>query len=405
MLGAKYDFSSDHFFADPFEMYARMRVEDPVYWHPLLSMWIVTRYSDVRFLSRDPRLTAERVDAFFQGISQAQADKIPVVRDFFAAWMVLMDPPAHTRIRSLINRAFSPRAISKLTTEVEGIVESTLDKLPTGQEIDLIQTFAFPVPSNAIAVMLGIPPADMKAFEGWARDAFRVITLIGDPDENVAVAHGAVMQLEEYLRQKILECRTSPRDDILSGLVHASESGDSLTERELVATCAMLLNAAHATTAHLIGNAVLLLLTHPAELDKLKKSPQLIDQCIEEVLRYDGAAPGILRAAKEDMVIGEQRVPAGQLLLGMTHAANRDPDVFDDPETFDIERGDASRHIAFGHGPHVCLGAALARMETQIAVGRLVARFPDLHMTTDVSELGWLHSLAVRGVTSLPVVL
>jgi cytochrome P450 len=403
ITASKYDFSSEDYFADPYPMYAQMRRDDPVYWHPEMGMWFVSRYRDVFDVCRDPRFSVERLDAFFVGVGPEYADKRERVRRFFADWLVFVDPPHHTRIRTLINKAFSPRSIAALTPYIESCVEDALDQMHEGEEVDLITTFAFPVPSHVIAHMLGVAAEDIADFERWAADVFRVPAWVGNAEENVSVAYEAVLSLENYFRRLIAERRESPREDILSALANASERGDLLTEQELVSTCAMLLVAGHETTANLIGNGILALLRNPDQLTKLHDQPQLIDAAVEEFLRYDGAATGLVRIAKADLEIGGQQIKKGDVVFALCHASNRDESVFDHPDRLDIERSDGVRNLAFGHGPHVCVGAALARLETRIAVDRLIHRFPNMRLAGD--QLTWIHGLAIRGVTALPVIL
>ena len=234
----KYDLHSDAYFADPFATYASMRQNDPVYFDPLLSMWIVTRYNDVLTVSRDKRFSVERVDELFRGLSENLKVQAETVHRFFSDWLVFIDPPRHTRIRKLMSKAFSPRTIANLRPMIQSIVDRTLDGFEGRDTIDLIEDFSFRVPSEIIATVLGVAPDDIEDFKGWAADVFRVPAVVGNVDDNVATAYRGVLSLEIYFRKLIDERRNKPTEDMLSALVGAKDEGDMLSEQELVSTCA-----------------------------------------------------------------------------------------------------------------------------------------------------------------------
>jgi cytochrome P450 len=399
----RYDFASPEFFADPFAMYGQMRTQDPVYWHPAMNAWIVTRHADVLAVARSTQFSSERVDSFFLGIGPGHEEDVAVVRRFFVPWLTFSDPPNHSRVKTLMTKAFSARAILALQPFIASVVTEALDEMAPGTEVDLVERFALPVPAKVIAHMLGVAPQDFALFQSWTADVLRVASYAGDPVENVVVAAAAARNLEQYFRVLIEDRRNQPREDILSGLVHASEQGDVLTEQELVSSCAMLLLAGFETTANMIGTSVLTLLRHPDQLELLRKEPERMAAAVEELLRFDGVAPTLVRVAKEDVEIGGETIPAGNAVFCMTHAANRDDDVFGEPDRFDITRVDAGKkqHLAFGSGAHFCIGAYLAKLEIGIALGALLERFPDIQLTGEPPT--WAQSLSVRGVTSLRV--
>jgi cytochrome P450 len=313
--------------------------------------------------------------------------------------MAFQDPPERSRLRRLAAHAFVPRAIAGLEDYVRQTVAETLARLDGKDQLDIIRDLGFPVPSRVIAHMLGVAPDRVDDFERWSHDIFAVPSLLGDPDEKVATAYIALDSMAAYFRELIGERRARPADDLLTLLVQAEEDGSVLSEHELIANCALLLIAGHETTTNLIGNATLALLRNPAELDRLRAEPALEASAVEEFLRYDGASAAIARQATEDVELSGGVVPAGQVVLAVLISANRDPAVFDDPDRLDVGRGD-TRHLGFGGGPHACLGAALARMETRIALSALLARYPRLELAADPPPIvGW----TVRGVTSLPV--
>ena len=397
---ATYDLTSDAYFADPYPTYAVMRKDAPVYQLPGTNLWYVTRYQDLAALFRDARFSSARVDEFFVGVSEDLAEQAEVVHRFFSDWLNFIDPPHHTRLRKLMVRAFSPRNIAALEPFVRTVANEAISQIRGTGSFDVISDLAFPVPSKVISHMLGVPPEDTASFEGWSHDAVRVMAWTDDQNENVKIAYQGVRNLESYFRGLIAERRARSADDLLSLLVQADEDGQILTEQELVSTCALLLMAGHETTTNLIGNAVIALLRHPQELARLRANPALIDTAVEEFLRYDGSSGVIGRVALQDAELGGTTLPAGHVAMGMSQSANRDETVFADPNRFDITRP-PGHHLGLGHGPHLCLGGALARLETRIAIGSLVAAFPRLELSTE--QLPWLRSLAARGVSSLPV--
>jgi cytochrome P450 len=399
-MSAVYDLQSAAYYADPYPTYAQMRRDDPVYFEPAYSMWLLTRYEDAYALSRSRITSVARVDQLLTGVSQELADKAEVVRRFLSDWLVFSDPPRHTILRKLQTHAFLPRNIAALEAYIRDLVDSTLNSLDGAAEIDIIRDISIPVPANVIAHMLGVPSADVEAFKGWTSAVFRVPAFVGNTDENVLAAYDGISSLDGFFRDLIAFRRESPTDDLLSALVQAEADGQFLSEEELVSTCALLLLAGHETTTHVIGNGMIALLRHPEELSRLRDHPELLGSAVEEFQRYDSASGMISRVLTEDLTIGEQVIPAGQVVSGIVQAANRDPAAFDDPDRFDVGRND-SRHLGFGGGPHLCLGAALARLEASIVVGAIVTRFPHLELADD--NLNWLPSIAIRGVEKLPV--
>jgi cytochrome P450 len=392
---ASYDLQSAEFFRDPYATLARMRQDDPLYWDESLGTWLATRYSDVRAITRDGRMSVARMDFLMTGTDE----KSQVVRRFLGDWMLFSDPPGHTRMRQLVARAFAPRAVGTLEAAIQRIVDEALAGVDGAGQIDIVRDLGFPVPSRVIADMLGVDRADIPQFEKWSHDTLAVPSLLGDPDENVAISYQGIRNLEDYFRTRIAERRAAPADDLLGLLVQADADGNLLTEDEVVANCALLLIAGHETTTNLIGLGMVALLSHPGELARLRAQPELAGQAVEEFLRYDGPVSQIMRLAGEDVELSTGTVPAGSAVLGVPISANRDPAVFTDPDRLDITRGD-SRHLGFGGGLHACIGATLARLETRIALTTLLARYPRLELA---GEPDWRGSWTVRGPATLPV--
>ncbi len=382
------------FVADPYPTYHRLRAEDPVH-HSPLGFWVLTRYADVIAMLRDPRLVKEPIAAFV-------AARFGMTPPGLGLSMLDRDPPDHTRLRGLVSKAFTPRALESLRPHIQQIVDGLLAQVEGKREMDLIEQFAYPLPVRVICEMLGVPVADHERFKQWGLDIARGLDAIMlPPDSDVARKSMAGRHaLSGYFRELIAERRAAPRDDMLSALIAAEEAGDKLNEDELMATCILLLVAGHETTVNLIGNGTLALLRHPDQLRRLRDNPGLIATAVEELLRFDGPVQRTARIPSEDVTIGGQTIPKGEMVMPFLGAADRDPVQFADPDRLDIGRTD-NRHIAFGMGVHFCLGAPLARMEGQIAINTLVKRFPKLALATDRPE--FRQSLTLRGLASLPV--
>lgn len=397
MTAVQYNPFAREVHADPYPLYRRMREADPVHWSPLLEAWVLTRYRDVVAVLQDSRFSAQRQRAanrFAQQVARQENDR----RFVPAPTMLNSDPPVHTRLRGIVNKAFTPRAVERLRPRIQAIVDELLDaSLPSGR-MDVIQDLAYPLPVIVIAEMLGIPSAERARFKRWSTDIARVTGPLASADL-VERAFQSGAELNEYFRSAIAERRRDPQDDLISALIAAEEHGDVLNEEELVATCILLLIAGNETTTNLIGNGVLALLRHPAQWAALRDNLSRIRTAVEEMLRYDGPVQGTARVALEDVEIGGRRIARGQLVMTMLAAADRDPEQFPRPEELDITR-EENRHVAFGYGIHFCLGAPLARLEGQVAIATLVQRAPALRLDGDPV---WGGSFILRGLTSLPV--
>jgi pimeloyl-[acyl-carrier protein] synthase len=382
------------FVADPYPTYRRLQAEDPVH-HSPMGFWVLTRYEDVVAALRDPRLAKEAIAAFV-------AARFGAPMPAMGLSMLDRDPPDHTRLRSLVSKAFTPRVVDGLRPRVQQIVDGLLDGVRDAGTMDLIEEFAYPIPVNVICEMLGVPVEDHERFKGWSLDIARGLDAILLPADSEVPKRSAAARtgLAEYFRELIARRRVAPRADLLSGLIAAEEAGDKLSENELLATCILLLIAGHETTVNLIGNGTLALLRHPDQLRRLRDNPALIGSAIEELLRFDGPVQRTARIPSEDVVIDGRKIPKGEMVMPFIGAADRDPAQFPEPDRLDIGRTD-NRHIAFGWGIHFCLGAPLARVEGQIAINTLVQRLPSLALATDRPE--FRQSLTLRGLASLPV--
>jgi cytochrome P450 len=384
------------FIRDPHPFYHRLRTEDPVHRHPL-GFYVLTRYDDVALLLRDPRFGKQGYQALFAARFGSGDEAGPATSMLFA------DPPDHTRLRTLVSKAFTPRVIETMRPHVKGLVDGFLDTVASRGGMDVIAELAYPLPVTVISEMLGVPPEDNDRIHGWSLDLARSLDAIAMPVEADVMTRGreASQALHDYFRRLCAVRREVPQADLLSGLIAAEEAGDRLSERELLSTCILLYVAGHETTVNLIGNGLLGLLRHRGEWERLVADPGLIPAAVEELLRFDGPVHRTGRQPQVDVELAGTVIPAGSLVLGILPAANRDPSHFPDPDRLDVGRR-PERHLAFGWGIHICLGAPLARLETQVALQSLVSRWPDLRLATETVE--WRAGATLRGLRALPVV-
>jgi len=377
--------------ADPYPLYRRLQLEDPVHQTPL-GMWVVSRYDDVAMVLRDPRFGR-------RGFQELVAARFS--RPGFARSMLLQDPPDHTRLRALVSKGFTARAIDSLRDRIQQILDGLLDAAIERGRMDLIADLAYPLPVSVICELMGVPAPDHARFRRWSGDLARGFDSIAFPDPDViARANAAGDDIAAYFADLIAERRRTPRADMLSTLIAAEEASDRLSAEELLATVVLLLLAGHETTANLIGNGVLALLRHPAELRRLRENPALVGSAVEELLRYDSPVQRVSRIAHEDVTVGGRTLPENSLVLVLIGAANRDAAHFHEPDRLDIARAD-NRHLAFGWGIHFCLGAPLARLEGEIVFGTLVQRLPGLALLA--ASVEWRPTFTVRGLAALPV--
>ncbi len=382
------------FMTNPYPFYRRLRARDPVHWDG--SSWLLTRYVDVLPALRDARLSSRQ----FDHPARTQGNPVAAeVAGHLARWMLYSDPPHHSRLRTLVNRAFTPRVIDRLRPRIQQLVDDLLDTAQEQGQFDLIRALAYPLPAMVIAELLGIPPADHAVFKGWTEDLFAFIGNASTPEQTQR-AYASLTALTAYFAPVLDRCRRAPTNDLLSQLITAQAHAEHLHDAELVAFCTLLLIAGHETSTNLIGNGVLALLRHPEQAQLLRTEPELIGSAVEEILRYDGPVHLAWRQATTALEIGGQTIGPGQVVLLNLAAANHDPAQFAAPDVFDITRQE-NRHVAFGAGAHVCLGAPLARLEGQIAIQTLLCRFPNLALTN--GTLAWHANVAFRGLAALPV--
>lgn len=360
-----------------------------------LEVWLVTPFEECLAALSDPRLSSDVRLASDPRLMR----QLPVAeRESMLGNMLRSDPPDHTRLRRLVSRAFTARRVAELRPHVQEIADRLLDAIvPTGRA-DLIEDFALPLPVTVISELLGVPTDDRRAFQRWVDD----LLPWGAEPQDPAVVERAWRQMRAYLTGLLATKRVRPGDDLLSALIEARDEQHRLTEDELVSMAFLLLAAGYITTVNLIGGGVAALLAHPDQLRMLREDPALLPDAIEELLRYDGPLnPGIARFASEDVSIAGVDIPRGATVLVGSALADRDPERFPDPDRLDITRGD-SAHLAFGHGIHYCLGASLARMEGEVAIGTVLRRLPRLALSVAPGELPW-RPTGLRGPERLPV--
>lgn len=391
--------------ANPFPEFARLRAEDPVHWSPAMKAWIITRHADVKQVALNNRqISADRLTPFFKTNPEYQRGSIDSLVRYLNHWMVFRDPPDHTRLRRLFNKAFTPTSVSNLRPSIESIVAHLIDgmeaKARRGETVDYIADFAYPLPASVIMDLLGVPRADLERVKLWSDDIALFIGTAQVAGNKYLRAESGAKAMSDYFRS-LVEARTAePRDDMISHLVLARDDRDALTTDEIIGTCILLLFAGHETTTNLIGNGFLYSMRHREQWERLVADPSLAGSAIEEYLRYDGPSGALARVAAADLEMGGKTIRAGQRLFAFMNSANRDPEAFADPDRFDIGR-EPNVHLTFGHGIHFCLGAPLARLEAQIAAARLAERLPDVRLSGGDPE--WHDSLILRGVKRLPL--
>jgi len=392
--GVTYNPLSPHVYLNPYPKYAQLRAKDPVHWSPLMDAWVVTRYAHVDAILRDHK-------RFSNDPRHRQRARAPrtTVDNPGGQSMLFLDPPDHTRLRALVNKAFTPQAIAALTRRIQAIVQELLEQIPEPSHFDLIDTLAYPLPVIVMAELLGIPPEDRARFKRWSERRARVLEPTITASE-IQEGNRAAHELDEYFRGVITARRRAPRDDLISTLVAAEEAGDKLTLDEVLVMLRLLLIAGNETTTNLIGNGMLALLRHPDQLQMLRENPDLMDTAVEELLRYDTPVQVDARTVLEDVDLGGRHIAKGQGLILLLGAANHDPEVFSAPEQLDLTRRETT-NLSFGRGLHHCLGALLARAEARLAFAGLLERFSDMRLLTEHPP--FKDNVVLRGLRALPI--
>ncbi len=383
--------------ANPYPLYHQLRSEDPVHWDPFLHKWVITRYADVltvlhRF-SANCVITPEQLQAMNLSV-------LAPLSEVLVRQMLFMDAPAHGRIRNLASRAFTPRRVEGLRTQIQSITGKLLDAVQSSGRMDVIADLAYPLPAMVNAEMLGLPPADWRQLIQWSGIFAEVLgNFQYSPNRARLVLH-SLEEMSAYFLAAVLDYQKHPREGLIGAFVAAEVDGDRLTEEEVVANAILTMVGGQETTTNLIGNGLLTLLRHPDQLEMLRADMSLMPSAVEELLRYESPSQQTTRLAPEDTELGGKLVRKGQTVMVVMGAANRDPERFPDPDRLDICRQD-NRHVAFGWASHFCFGAALGRLEGQTALSTVLRRMPNLRL--EPGPLTWRENLGLRGLTALPV--
>lgn len=389
---------------DPYPVFERMRVRGPVHWSPALAGWLVLGWDEVQQVVSTPELySANRVTPVFDRLPTAdQASAADVLR-WLSIWMVFQDPPQHTRVRRHMTTVISPRTVGDLRAAVEEITAFLLDRLPKDEPFDFYSEFGLKLPGFVVMDLLGVPRGRLDEVKSWSDEMMLFIgSSRGVLDKYGRARHGA-QSMAALFRELIGERRAEPRDDVLTRMISNEVAGETLTEDELIASMMMIANGAQETTAHLFSNTLLALRAHPDALAELRGDlDRLIPTAVEEFLRFDAPVLSTARLAISDGVLGGEQIHAGDRVFALLAAANRDPAIFTRPDDLDLTRR-PNKHLAFSSGVHFCLGAPLARLEAQIAIGQLITNFPDYRITEPIEDIPWTNSLVARGPTRLPV--
>lgn len=402
MSVATLDFRPDDpgYLADPFPFLRRLQDEDPCHWSPRLKSWVLTRYDDVKGVCLDRGMSSDRLRPFFAALPGAEAARIGAIMRTLSLWMVFRDPPDHTRLRRLAAKVFHARSMAARRPRAEVIAAALLEQLGDRRDIDFIADFAGPLPALVIMDMLGVAPEDLAQVKRMSDDMALFIGSSRVAPEKYAVAEAATREMVGFFRQRVAERRAQPREDAITALLQAEEDGERFSDDELIATCILMLFAGHETTTNHLANGLLSLLRFPGELQKLRARPALAPQAVEELLRFDGPSGAQVRVVAQPCTLHGRRLAAGDRVFIMLNAANRDPRAFPEPDQLILER-DGVPHLSFGFGAHICLGFPLARMEGQVALPMVLARWRSIALATE--RLEWLDSMVFRGMKALPL--
>jgi cytochrome P450 len=385
--------------ANPYPFYRELRNADPVHWDPFLHAWVVTRYADVVTVLH--RFSANRTPTPEQ-LAAIGLQSLSPVAQVMVKQMLFLDPPAHTRLRSLSAHAFTPRRVAALAEHIREIAERLLDAVAPAGRMDLIADFAAPLPAIVTAEMLGLPTEDHDKLKTWSADFAEVLGNFQHNPERAARTLAATQAMLAYFREAIREQRARPREGLVHALLTAEVDGDRLSEDEVIANVIITMVGGQETTTNLIGNGVLALLRHPDQLKRLRDEPTLMPSAVEELLRFESPSQHTARLAPDDVELGGRRIGKRQAVIAVMGAANRDPERFPDPDRLDLGRED-NRHLAFGWGAHFCFGAPLARIEGQLALDALLRRFSRIAL--EPAPIAWRHNLGLRGLEALPLAL
>lgn len=403
MTQALIDFSAPDVIADPFPALARLRETDPVHWHPKMRSWCLTRYDHLTEVYRDQRFSAQRIRNFVSDHGDKNPD-LELLGECVGLWMVFNDPPTHTRLRKLTQQAFNRRSMEKMRPVIARQVDQLLQNLDPAVDTDFVDQFAWPLPANVIADLLGVPREHVEDLKHWSDDLGQFVLTSRINEEKYQVAARGLRNMNELFADIIQHKRANPGSDVIDELIAASDGTETLSAQELIAFCVLLLFAGHETTAHFLASGLRALIKHPLQMQKLTKGlddEALVTNACNEMLRFDGPIVAISRHVSEDLEFDGANMNQGDRVYLFHGAANRDPQAFENPDDFLVDREAAGRMIGFGYGIHLCLGIHLARMEGEVAFPRILQRLKNLELVGPEPE--WTDTLVIRGPKSLPI--
>ena len=398
-----YDPSNPEILANPYPYFSYLRRTDPVHWNNSLKSWVITRYDDVRKILSEDFITVDRLNRFYSKLPGKEAKLLEEIIKYLNLWAAFRNPPDHTRMRKIMMVAFTRKSINQMEPVIRKITEFTLDKLENDNEIDLVEKFSSPIPALTIMHLLGVPTEMLENFKSWSDDMSKFIGGSRNDEKKYEKAANGCKKMVSFFKNIIAERRKNPADGFLMDLINATVENEKFSDDELIATCMLVLFAGHETTTNLISNGILTLIKNPKELEKFISNPNLIDATIEEIMRFDGPTNSLVRNIAKDHKFHDKNMKEGDRVFAMVSSANRDETVFENPDSFIINRS-PNRHLTFGFGPHLCIGATLAREEGRIALSSLFKRFPKISLKNN-SSFDWVDAMVPRGLKRLSVVL
>ena len=402
-MAAKFDLKTPGAIRDPAPIFAAMLQEQPVHYSASLKGWVVAGYDDVKLALTDPRFSVEKMSPFAEHMADgADAQKIQELTRIFGGWMVFKDPPAHTRLRQVLQQPFKPRAMEDLRPAIIQIAEDVAAEMApkAGEVVDFIAAFANPLPARVIATLIGVDLSMVGQLTVWSSHIGKFIFSARATPDKYDRAYTALMEIEVFYRQIIADHRHDPRDDMLSQMIAYDSAGEPLDDDEIVSMLILFLFAGHETTTNLITNGMLALLQNPAQMARLRADFRLLPGAIEEFLRFQGPVQTVVRIAKEDINMAGVTIRAGERVFALVAASHRDQSIFENAHDVDITRRQ-NPHVAFGFGIHMCIGAPLARIEGQEAFRTLLTHFDDFRLET--AALSWRDDFVARGLETLPI--
>jgi cytochrome P450 len=400
-MSIEYDPSNPDILRDPHHVFAELRAEDPVHWCEPLAGWIITEYKlSEQALNAKEALSADRLRPFTERLQGSARATLAEVMRWLSLWATFQDPPDHTRLRKHMQRVMNARVVREMRPAIEAVTDELLDAMPTGESFDFHEDFALILPGYVVLDMIGVPRERLAEVKSWSDDMMLFIGSSRGVSEKYERARRGAQEMAGLFRELVEDRRREPQDDALTALIESDMDGDRLDDDEVIGCMMMLGNGAQGTTAHLLARSMMIFAEQPNLVARLKGEPQRLPAAIEEFLRFDGPVLSISRIVSRDVELGGKQLKEGDRLFAMLTAANRDPKVFVEPDSIDIERT-PNRHLAFSMGTHFCLGAPLARLEADVALSAILSRVDRVTITEPVEQIPWSNSLVTRGPTRL----